>query len=391
MKVARSLGLGGLAIEAAPTGPVATMDPDAPAAGDWPTLEGDGTLRRLSLDVADVNADFAAHADTRAASRPLPDAPETRFIDLYMALVSQPNIARSLLGENQATNLQEWLGEGDHAILLAASGLYSFKGSGYVRGGIFDRVVLIQDDVSIRFHDRDHRRATVAAADAPPLTEMDLFRIPADSGFDPAKPFRLQLLVQREVAAIEKAFLTYDLAYELPEQYLTIVAPPPAVEPAPDVATAAVDDLNRTESEAQAALWKRIWEGKRIEIAALLTMLFALTIAFFGQEWLSRSERAVSWFRTGFLLLTLVYLGWYANAQLSVVNLMALAHSLVDGFTWQAFLLDPLTFILWFSVAAALIFWGRGAFCGWLCPFGALQELTNRVARKLRVPQVQVP
>jgi NosR/NirI family nitrous oxide reductase transcriptional regulator len=70
---------------------------------------------------------------------------------------------------------------------------------------------------------------------------------------------------------------------------------------------------------------------------------------------------------------------------------MALAGSLASGFSWQAFLLDPLTFILWFSVAAALIFWGRGAYCGWLCPFGALQELTNRIARRLRVPQWELP
>jgi len=30
-------------------------------------------------------------------------------------------------------------------------------------------------------------------------------------------------------------------------------------------------------------------------------------------------------------------------------------------------------------------------FCGWLCPFGALQELTNDVARRLRVPQLTIP
>ena len=41
---------------------------------------------------------------------------------------------------------------------MVGRGLYSFKGSGYVRGGIFDRIVLIQDDVSVRFRDRDHRR-----------------------------------------------------------------------------------------------------------------------------------------------------------------------------------------------------------------------------------------
>ncbi len=70
---------------------------------------------------------------------------------------------------------------------------------------------------------------------------------------------------------------------------------------------------------------------------------------------------------------------------------MALAGSFRSGFTWDAFLLDPLVFIQWFAVAAALLFWGRGAYCGWLCPFGALQELTNQIARALRVPQWQLP
>ena len=48
-------------------------------------------------------------------------------------------------------------------------------------------------------------------------------------------------------------------------------------------------------------------------------------------------------------------------------------------------------FILWSYVAVALLFWGRGVFCGWLCPFGALQELTNKAARRLKVPQYRVP
>ena len=91
------------------------------------------------------------------------------------------------------------------------------------------------------------------------------------------------------------------------------------------------------------------------------------------------------------MTLTLVFIGWYANAQLSIVNLMALFSSMQTGFTWETFLLDPLVFILWFSVAASLILWGRGAYCGWLCPFGALQELTNHIARYFKVPQWELP
>ncbi|MBW6506242.1 MAG: NosR/NirI family protein [Rhodobacteraceae bacterium] len=409
LRVARALGLGGLATEAAaPAGPAYAINPEATAPHDWQALLGDGTLRRLSLDVAQINATFAADPDPRAAARALTDPPETTFIDMYTTLVSIPGIADAMLDGRETETLRQWLAadrrgapQGDaendddpdagksdpraHAILVVARGLYSFKGSGYVRGGIFDRIQLIQGDLSVRFHDRDHRRlGEVGASGAPALSEMDLFRIPADSGFDPTQPWRLQLLVSRDVAAREKAFTTFDLDWRPPAQFLRALAPAaPAATP-----TASVDDA---EDAAKAALWQRIWQSKRVEIAAVSVMLAVLTAAFFFQGFITRSARFTFWFRISFLTITLVYLGWYANAQLSIVNLMALTGALITGFSWDAFLMDPLTFILWFSVAAALLFWGRGAYCGWLCPFGALQELTNRIAKFFHVPQWTLP
>ncbi len=382
LKVARALGLGGLAAETA-SRPAFDVDPDIAAPDTWMAMEGDGTVRRLSLDVGQVNAAFEDVDDPRAAARALAGPPDATFIDMEIALVSVPGIGEAVLGTAENRNLRDWLGEGDHAIAVLGRGLYSFKGSGYVRGGIFDRIVLIQDDVTVRFRDRMHRRMGPVAAGAPGFTERDIFRIPADQGFDPTRPFHLQLLVQREVAAIEKVFTTFDLGYQLPSRYMRATAP---VATAPVVAAAAED-----EQTAQSKLWRRIWQDKTVEIAVLAAMLAVLTLAFFFQMRLTRSEPVTRWFRYGFLTLTLVFLGWHANAQLSVVNLMALFGALATGFSWQAFLLDPLTFILWFSVAAALLFWGRGAYCGWLCPFGALQELTNHIARALRVPQVTVP
>ena len=409
LHVARALGLGGLgAAPAAASGPVMEVNPDATAPADWATLEGDGTIRRLVLDVATVNETFAHHADPRAAEKPLTEPPETIFIDMQVALVSQPGIGRALLGDAGYENLAKWLEPGEQAIMVLGNGLYSFKGSGYVRGGIFDRIQLMQGDASVRFRDRQHRRVNTLAADgAPAFTEKDIFKIPADARFDPARPFRLQLLVFRSVGPIDKAFTTFDMDYVLPSQYLREVPQPAAsaaeaeTTTAPATATGVpvaaapaaevMADAESAEAAAQTQLWKRIWEAKTPQIAALLVMLGVLTLAFFFQDYLARSARAVAIFRYTFLTVTLVWLGWMMNAQLSVVNILALFNSLTSGFSWQAFLLDPLTFILWFAVAAALIFWGRGAYCGWLCPFGALQELTNHIARRLGVPQWRLP
>lgn len=388
LKVARALGLGGLAVAEESTGPRFEVNLDAQAATDWMTLEGDGTLRRLSLDVGQINEAFAAMDDVRAGQRALTEAPETTFIEMQVALVSVPAIGRAILGDAVDENLNNWLEDGDNAIAIVGRGLYSFKGSGYVRGGIFDRIYLIQDDVSVRFRDRMHKRINTIAADgAPVFSEADLFKIPADSGFDPTKPFRIQLLVQRSVGAIEKVFTTFDLGYQLPQKYIRTVAALAAVE----IPAGVAEVTSQSETDAQQALWKRIWAGKKVEIGVLGVMLTLLTGVFFFQNLAVRNERGFYWFRIGFLTVTLVYLGWISNAQLSVVNLMALFGSLVSGFSWQAFLLDPMTFILWFAVAASLLFWGRGAYCGWLCPFGALQELLNQIARKLHIPQWTLP
>jgi NosR/NirI family transcriptional regulator, nitrous oxide reductase regulator len=134
-----------------------------------------------------------------------------------------------------------------------------------------------------------------------------------------------------------------------------------------------------------------MWRDKAGSVAVLSMMLAALTAVLVFQDTLVRSQRRYRIIRYAFLAVTLVWLGWYAGAQLSVVNVLTFVHSLMSEFHWEFFLLDPLSFVLWSYVAVTLLFWGRGVFCGWLCPFGALHELTNAGARMLKVPQIEVP
>lgn len=416
VRVARALHLGTAAagVQAA----TRVIDPQAGTIADWPTLLREGAVHRLRLTIGDVNKAFVATGNKAAAARPEPGAADETFIDLYAALVSQPAIGRSLLGDDEYASVVRMLAPGQQAILVAGDGLYSFKGSGYVRGGIFDRIELLQGAETIRFRDYLHRRVgDLRAAGAPTLREIGVFVVPPGSEFDPAAPWRLQLLIQRPVGALEKAFVSFDLDYRLPERYTKTVPVPavapvtpaqphaPAATPAQAAATAAADAATQGAATAASAptqaavpsdephepLWMRIWRSRVAALAMLGVMLGVLTLIFFFQDVLVARERLFDRVRLVYLLATLFWLGWVAQAQLSVVNVLTFANALRSGFEWSQFLIDPLIFVLWCSVAAALLFWGRGPFCGWLCPFGALQELSNRAARLLKVPQLKMP
>ncbi len=393
IKVARRLGLGGLKpeVERLP-GPRAILSDTSPTIETWETLRGDGSVRTLHLSVADINAAMEETGDPIAAQRPEPGKADEVFIELHTALVSLPTLGRSLLGENEYRNLKNTLAEDGAAILVMGRGRYSFRGSGFVRGGIFDRIQLIQGDNSIRFRDKDYKRLRkVASEGAPDFSEVALFTIPKGAAFDPAEPWRIELLVGRETGPTSKAFTTFDLNYSLPERFLKVMPPVAQLSPQAPPSQAMITEGRVKMERSGPPLWHRLWQQKRIEIAVLVVSLLVLTGVFFFQDWLVRDRQLTDYVRLSFLTFTLFGIGFYANAQLSVVNIMTFFNALITDFDWAYFLMEPLIFVLWFAVAASLLFWGRGPYCGWLCPFGALQELLNRAAKWVGVRQIDVP
>lgn len=393
--VARAYGVAG----AAPAGtqaaapavaaPARLIDESRDAVEPWQALLDAGAVRNLRLSPEDVNRVFRESGRQDAAERGQEAADDALFIDLYVALASVPSIGRSLLGDAEWQRLKERLKPGQQAILVAGNGAYSFKGSGYVRGGIFDRIEIIQDEGSFRFRDRNHQRlADVVAQGAPALREVALFVVPEDAAFDPVKPWRLQLMVQRVLSVSDKAFVTFDLPYELPARYTratTTASPTASPLPSPDAPAAVAP-----QDEAPPALWQQIWRGKAVQVAILTAALLVLVGIFFFQDQLTSRPLLHDRLRLAFLAFALFWIGWYGQAQLSIVNVLTFFSALRTDFRWDYFLMDPLVFILWCATAISMVFWNRGAFCGWLCPFGALQELANRVARRLGLRQATV-
>ena len=133
--------------------------------------------------------------------------------------------------------------------------------------------------------------------------------------------------------------------------------------------------------------WIAQWQSRMTEIIVLLAGLALLTVALIAQKRFSAHAKRLRILRTLYLLFTVGFIGWSAQGQLTVVNITAAIESLSTGGTLEFLMNDPMTVILWVFVGITLLVWGRGTFCGWLCPFGALQELVSLLANAVGVRQ----
>ncbi len=342
----------------------------------WPGLRADRSVARLRVEVGKVAKAFERQGFVGLMG--LDGDPKRNFLTLYTALVNPAQIGRNLLGDMPYAELMSEHDVADSIIFVGAQGSYSFKGTAYRRSGVFDRVEIIQGSQTYRLTAGQYRRVDkLTAATAPELREMALFTLKHGSGFDPTRPWRLVLLVDRDApdatGRSHKVFSSFSLPYSVPARHL------------------AEDELLVPGVDQLPGSWFEVWQKRWMHIAIIALALTALTGILFFQDNISRQGKLYSRTRWVALLFTFIWVGWYAGAQLSVINVLTFIGSLLGDFNWMFFLLDPVAFVLWSYVAVLLLFWGRGVFCGWLCPFGAMQELINKVALLFKVPQITVP
>lgn len=345
---------------------VARIRSDVYAPMDWNALAGAGLVSSKTISNRDIEQAFAGTVGA-GQDREAGQAPEGAFVALHAAYLSVSAVGRNLLTPEGWKVLQGRLDPGDHALLLVGKGRYSFLGDDFVSGSVPDRVTLQQEGLPLELRDLDLDARLILPA-ALQGAEWRVFRVNAPAGLDPAQALDFKLRVTRSKGMIYPERVNKDFAFAtaLPASYFE---------------SASADDKG----------WHSIWRARSAELAVLLAGLAVLAWALARPDWVSRSKRRLAIFRTGYLLFTLGFIGWYAQGQLSVVNITALVQALIAGRSLGFFMYDPMTVVLWGAVILSVVVWGRGTFCGWLCPFGALQELVSKAANALGVRQVRIP
>ena len=295
------------------------------------------------------------------------------FIDLYFAFVNIPVIGKNLLGEEEYQRLLDSLKPGEHALMMFGSGQYDFVSEDFTPQTVPNRLSAQQASLPVDLRDIDFYSFydPSFSQTVPDFNEIKVFRIKSQSGFELNKEFSLSLMVSYNKSFLAQQQYSFSIDNTLPESLF-------------------IENIPEINPEENRPLWLKIWISRSTDILILSIYLVFLVWLFIKQATVAQNANATHKIRFVSLTFVIAYIGFYAQGQLSVVNIYTLLLSIWQGFNIDVFLLDPIIFILWVFVFISLFLWGRGLFCGWLCPFGALQEFAALIASKLKIKQIKI-
>ncbi len=291
--------------------------------------------------------------------------PTEEYIDLNIMLATPMTAGRNFIGGSYERSVQG-LPDGTYAIVIASEGRYDFLGNRYHRaafGNRFDRFRIVQGEHTWEYVRDQFTRISLGRISPYFFPYAALFKVTEDEGFDPLQPWTVELMIHGTKPDGAETTITVPLEYRIPPALVLMPEPPPT------------------------PVWVEAWQEARVDLIILVSALLVLTLILVFQHQLTKYRKIYRPLRNLFLVFTLGWLGWTVGGQLSTLHFVNYLKAPFEGFGLGFYLAEPLIVVLFVYTIVALFLLGRGVFCGWLCPFGALQELLAQIARFLKLPQ----
>lgn len=346
--------------------PAARPDPDHDEPLGWADLVEQGLAANLKVTNAEIDAAFRgtrwAHADPVAQANP-----EGIYLDLWLVDVTPPALARAALDKGTIDQMTRFrsVAPSDEFLLVIDAGRHGLVSDTFVRNTTPDQIRAEQGGLPVALRDADF--LVDLAPDVPAGTAM-ILRTDRRLGFDPAEAFTLIVEAVRT-----HGFMTPEIGrVEMPLEHQTdarFFLRETVVTPMPP--------------------WLEALHNRKADLVVLALGLVALVWAlgakmnqFAGWRYFTQARLAILAAVTGFV-------GLWGQGQLSIVTPLGVLRTALEGGSYAFLLYDPFSLMVWAAAGLGFVLWGRGLFCGWLCPFGALQEFTHHLGRALRLPQIE--
>lgn len=347
-------------------GPTARPDHSVSEELDWDDLVEQGIARRMTLTNAQVDAAFA---DTIWAS----DDPETGahpeevFLDIWLVDAGAPPVQAALFGPETLADLARLyaVSPDDEPILVMDMGRHGLVSESFVRNTAPDRLSASQGGFPVALRDAD--LFVDLAPGVPEPQSVMVLRTDRRLGFNPIAEWTLNVHFLREHGMFhpEIGEQMFEMSYVAPERFYEV---PEVVKPRPP--------------------WLDAIYNRSTDLILLGVFLSVLLVLVGPGMTRFAGARHFTAYRLGILAVVIGFIGYWGQGQLSIVTPIAVLRALTGDGSLVVLLYDPFSLLIWAVTIFGFVLWGRGLFCGWLCPFGAMQEFAHHVGRLLRLPQI---
>ena len=334
----------------------------------WDELVEQGIAKRKIVTNAQVEAAFEGSLweDDDIIAR---ENPEKTYIDLWVIDVGPPSIAKAVLSEASVNNLREFqvVSRNDEPLLLIDAGRHGLVASSFVRNTSSDLIFLMQGGLPISLRDSD---LEIELAEGVPGNIAMIFRTDRRLGFDPTSKYELAIRAVREHGTFrpEIGIRDFFITHKTDRKFYNIEEKIEPLVPWKQAALQRLPDLT----------------------LVAIGLLLLVGVLIFRMDWLA-GLAIYTPVRLSILAVVVGFVGWWGQGQLSMATVLGVGRSVVEGRSLSFLFYDPFSLIIWAVVALSFFVWGRGLFCGWLCPFGAMQEFAHHLGRVLKLPQFDVP
>jgi len=293
------------------------------------------------------------------------EEPQELYTDVFVADLSLPTIAKNLLDEQTIKEIEHQLNDTEEAIIIFSNGRHNLVSEDFVRNSAPNLLEIVQDGFPIAMKDAD--LDITFKNEIPDFEQAMIFQIDTKFGFDPSSNWNLNLkTVRNDGNHLYSTFEIRDITVPITPDKKYFLVP---------------------KEKENTPMWVLAWQNQMTNLLIVTTFLIILFIFLYKYKHLLKGLEKKRFY---ILLFTLFFIGWYGQGQLSMVTVLGFIKAVVNWQSLSFLLFDPFSFVIWFFVLISLVLWGRGTFCGWLCPYGVLQEISHQIGKFLKVKEIKI-
>ena len=138
--------------------------------------------------------------------------------------------------------------------------------------------------------------------------------------------------------------------------------------------------------------WWRSWIHQKYSIIFTCFLLIGILLVILFARKLTQNKKNINIIKILLTTTIFIWIGIFHGIPLGTQKIYNSYNNLkLNNGDWENILFEPIFVILCSFVIITTLIWGRGIFCGWICPFGTIQDMTYKFKSLFKFITFEVP